>query len=80
MTKILSAWIFSGFGIHEFYFWDDFRGVFQTAHTRKNQEEAHKRYQGKEQGCPVLWAAAKKYEEKHRAPEVRADEEMDAGV
>jgi DNA helicase HerA-like ATPase len=35
---------------------------------------------GRSKDAPALWAAQKKYEEKHRAPEVRADEEMDVGV
>jgi hypothetical protein len=30
--------------------------------------------------APVLWAAQRKYEEKHERTEVRADEEMDVGV
>jgi DNA helicase HerA-like ATPase len=35
---------------------------------------------GRSKDAPALWAAQRKYEEKHRAPEVRADEEMDIGV
>ncbi len=30
--------------------------------------------------APALWAALRKYEEKHERSEVRADEEMDVGV
>ncbi|CAG1004174.1 hypothetical protein METP3_03584 [Methanosarcinales archaeon] len=35
---------------------------------------------GRSKDAPAIWAAERKYEEKHRAPEVRADEEMDVGV
>jgi DNA helicase HerA-like ATPase len=35
---------------------------------------------GRSKDAPALWATQKKYEEKHRAPDVRADEEMDVGV
>ncbi len=35
---------------------------------------------GRSKDAPALWATQKKYEEKHRAREVRADEEMDVGV
>ncbi len=35
---------------------------------------------GRSKDAPALWQAQRKYEEKHEAPEVRADEEMDVGV
>jgi DNA helicase HerA-like ATPase len=35
---------------------------------------------GRSKDAPALWAAERKYEEKHNAPEVKADEEMDVGV
>ena len=35
---------------------------------------------GRSKDAPAIWAAEKKYEEKHRAPEVKADAEMDVGV
>ncbi len=35
---------------------------------------------GRSKDAPALWQAQRKYEEKHEAPEVRADEEMDIGV
>lgn len=35
---------------------------------------------GRSKDAPAIWAAQRKYEEKYRAPEVRADEEMDVGV
>ncbi len=35
---------------------------------------------GRSKDAPTLWAAQRKYEEKHEKPEVRADEEMDVGV
>ena len=35
---------------------------------------------GRSKDAPAIWAAERKYEEKHMAPEVRADEEMDVGV
>ncbi len=35
---------------------------------------------GRSKDAPALWAAEREYEEKHKAPEVRADEEMDVGV
>ncbi len=35
---------------------------------------------GRSKDAPAIWAAEKRYEEKHRAPEVRADEELDIGV
>ncbi len=35
---------------------------------------------GRSKDAPKMWMAQRKYEEKHEAPEVRADEEMDIGV
>ncbi len=35
---------------------------------------------GRSKDAPAIWAAQRAYEEKHKAPEVRADEEMDIGV
>ncbi len=35
---------------------------------------------GRSKDAPALWQAQREYEEKHEAPEVRADEEMDVGV
>jgi DNA helicase HerA-like ATPase len=35
---------------------------------------------GRSKDAPVIWAQQRDYEEKHRAPEVKADEEMDIGV
>ena len=35
---------------------------------------------GRSKDAPALWAAQRKYEEKHERAEVRADEEMDVGV
>jgi hypothetical protein len=35
---------------------------------------------GRSKDAPALWQAQRKYEEKHRGAEVRADEEMDVGV
>ncbi len=35
---------------------------------------------GRSKDAPALWQEQKKYEEKHEAPEVKADEEMDVGV
>ena len=35
---------------------------------------------GRSKDAPTLWAAQRKYEEKHETREVRADEEMDVGV
>ncbi len=35
---------------------------------------------GRSKDAPALWEGQRKYEEKHEAPEVRADEEMDIGV
>ncbi len=35
---------------------------------------------GRSKDAPALWAAQRKYEEKHRAPELKADKEMDVGV
>ncbi len=35
---------------------------------------------GRSKDAPALWISQRKYEEKHEAPEVRADEEMDVGV
>ncbi len=35
---------------------------------------------GRSKDAPAIWAQQRDYEEKHRAPEVRADEEMDVGV
>lgn len=35
---------------------------------------------GRSKDAPAVWAAQKNYEEKHRPPEVKADEEMDIGV
>lgn len=35
---------------------------------------------GRSKDAPALWEAQREYEEKHEAPEVRADEEMDVGV
>ena len=34
---------------------------------------------GRSKDAPVLWAAQRKYEEKHERAEVRVDEEMDVG-
>jgi DNA helicase HerA-like ATPase len=35
---------------------------------------------GRSKDAPALWAAEREYEEKHKALEVKADEEMDVGV
>ena len=35
---------------------------------------------GRSKDAPALWAAQRKYEEKHERAQVRADEEMDVGV
>ncbi len=35
---------------------------------------------GRSKDAPAMWAAQRKYEEKHERAEVRADEEMDVGV
>ncbi len=35
---------------------------------------------GRSKDAPALWQAQRKYEEKHEAPEVRADEGMDVGI
>ncbi len=35
---------------------------------------------GRSKDAPMIWQAQRKYEEKHQAPEVRADKEMDIGV
>ena len=35
---------------------------------------------GRSKDAPLLWAAQRKYEEKHQGAGVRADEEIDVGV
>ena len=59
---------------------DNLRGGDQYADVSEDKEEADERCQGRSKDAPLLWAAQRKYEERHEKGEVRADEEMDVGV
>jgi hypothetical protein len=48
--------------------------------NKKGQRVKTGQYRGRSKDAPALWAAQRKYEEKHEKPEVKADEEMDVGV
>jgi hypothetical protein len=59
---------------------DDFQTMPLADYFKVGGERAGDNLRGRSKDAPAMWAAQRKYEEKHEVHGVRADEEMDVGV